>query len=124
MHRMLKPGGKVFIDWPFLQPVHGYPSHYFNATRQGLELMFSEGFEIEFCQTEGNQTPAFTIQWIVGKFLHDLPPERRAIIGPMSVSEFASQPPTGQFWQNILTGLPDAMISEFACGNTLIATKR
>jgi SAM-dependent methyltransferase len=124
IRRVLKPGGKAFIDWPFLQPIHGYPSHYFNATRQGLELMFSEGFEIEFCRTEGNQTPAFTIQWVVGKFLHDLPPEKRAIIGAMSVSEFATQVPTGPFWQQILTGLPDSTISEFACGNTLIATKR
>ncbi|WP_231639372.1 class I SAM-dependent methyltransferase [Sphingomonas profundi] len=38
--RMLKPGGKLFVDWPFLQPVHGYPSHYYNATREGLRRMF------------------------------------------------------------------------------------
>ncbi|WP_051134405.1 methyltransferase domain-containing protein [Methylocystis sp. ATCC 49242] len=124
MRRMLKPGGKVFIDWPFLQPVHGYPSHYFNATRQGLELMFSDGFEVEYCRTEGNQTPAFTMQWVVGKFLHDLPAEKSSTLRSMTLEQFASQSPTSPFWQSLLTGLPDAMISEFSCGNTLVATKR
>lgn len=124
MRRMLKPGGKVFIDWPFLQPVHGYPSHYYNATRQGLELMFSDGFDIDYCRTESNQTPAFTMQWVVGKFLHDLPPENRAIIAGMTLEQFVSEPPTGQFWKSMLTGLSDATISEFSCGNTLVATKR
>jgi SAM-dependent methyltransferase len=124
MRRMLKPGGKVFIDWPFLQPVHGYPSHYFNATRQGLELMFSDGFEIEYCRTEGNQTPAFTMQWVLGKFLHDLPSEKRSIIASMTLDEFVSKPAVGEFWQSILTGLSDATISEFSCGNTLVATKK
>ncbi len=124
IRRLLKPGGKVFIDWPFLVPVHGYPSHYFNATRHGLELMFSDGFEIHSCATGHWQTPAFTINWIVGKFLNDLPPEKRAVMESMSVRDLASLPPMSQFWQDILADLPDKMISEFAAGNTLVATKR
>lgn len=123
IRRLLKPGGKVFIDWPFLVPVHGYPSHYFNATRHGLELMFSDGFEIQSCATGHWQTPAFTINWIVGKFLNDLPPEKRAVMESMSVRDLASLPPMSQFWQDILANLPDKMISEFAAGNTLVATK-
>jgi SAM-dependent methyltransferase len=38
--RVLKPGGFVYIDLPFLQPEHGYPNHFFNATRQGLRRLF------------------------------------------------------------------------------------
>jgi SAM-dependent methyltransferase len=122
--RMIKPGGKVFIDWPFLQPVHGYPSHYFNATRYGLEWMFSREFEFQSCRTEAYQTPAFTITWIVGKFLNDLPPEKRSAVESMTVRDLVSQPPLGQFWQELLAGLSDKTISEFAAGNTLVATKR
>jgi SAM-dependent methyltransferase len=29
--RVLKPGGTVLIDFPFLQAVHGYPHHYFQC---------------------------------------------------------------------------------------------
>ena len=55
IYRMLKPGGKAFIDWPFLQPLHGYPDHYFNATREGLRSMFvDQGFFIEQIKTFGN----------------------------------------------------------------------
>lgn len=38
--RVLKPGGKLHIDYPFLQPVHGYPHHYFNATPKGNASLF------------------------------------------------------------------------------------
>ena len=30
-----------------LQPLHGYPSHYFNATEFGLARLFEDDFEIE-----------------------------------------------------------------------------
>jgi SAM-dependent methyltransferase len=123
IRRMLRPGGKIFIDWPFLQPVHGFPSHYFNATRHGLELMFSEGFELHFCRTEPFQTPDHTISWILGKFVRDLPPEKRHILEAMKIGELIGHPPNGEFWKGILSGLPDRTISEFACGNTLVATK-
>ena len=124
MHRMLKPGGKVYICWPFLQPVHGYPSHYYNATRQGVELMFSDGFSIDFCRTEGNEGPDSTISWILGEFIARLPPEKQTLIRGMSVGDLVAQPRFGPFWTDLLSGLPDDVISQFACGNTLVASKR
>ncbi|MGZ3697159.1 MAG: methyltransferase domain-containing protein, partial [Bdellovibrionota bacterium] len=30
--RVLKPGGYFYCEVPFLQPVHGYPHHYYNMT--------------------------------------------------------------------------------------------
>jgi SAM-dependent methyltransferase len=123
IERMLKPGGVCFVDWPFLQPLHGYPSHYFNATRQGLELLFSEGFDILQLRTERSQTPDHAIQWLLGKFVRDLPEKKRKMVMEMSLAAFLEAPPGGDFWANILDGLPDETISEFACGNTLIARK-
>jgi len=35
--RVLKPGGELYCVAPLLQPVHGYPHHYYNMTsHQGL----------------------------------------------------------------------------------------
>jgi len=34
--RVLKPGGELMCCVPFLQPLHGYPHHYYNMTHQGL----------------------------------------------------------------------------------------
>lgn len=125
MHRMLKPGGAVFIDWPFLQPVHGFPSHYFNATREGLKSLFAPGFDILEARTYPNQTPDHTVHWILGKLIRDLPSraKQERILG-MSVMELISHPPNGEFWTSILADAPDELVSEFACGNSLIATKR
>ena len=124
IHRMLRPGGRCFIDWPFLQPVHGYPSHYYNATRHGLERIFADKFDIEACRTEPFQTPDFTISWVLGKFVRELPVKKQDLIKGMTVGDLIVQPPNGEFWRAILHGLPDQLVSEFACGNTLIATKR
>lgn len=35
--RILKPGGRLFVNCPFMLPYHGYPRHYQNYTRDGLE---------------------------------------------------------------------------------------
>lgn len=45
--RVLKPGGEVYCCYPLISPVHGYPNHYFNATPQGLMLLFQDGIEID-----------------------------------------------------------------------------
>jgi|TARA_B100000315_G_scaffold210208_1_gene206327 SAM-dependent methyltransferase len=34
--RVLKPGGELICVVPFLQPLHGYPNHFFNMTSEGL----------------------------------------------------------------------------------------
>jgi SAM-dependent methyltransferase len=47
--RVLRPGGRVFTLCAFLQPLHGYPDHYFNATESGLRRLFSDDFEVESC---------------------------------------------------------------------------
>jgi len=38
--RVTRPGGRIWIDYPFLQAVHGYPHHYFNATPLGNKSLF------------------------------------------------------------------------------------
>lgn len=124
IRRMLKPGGRAYICWPFLQPVHGYPSHYYNATRAGLELMFSDGFDIQVCRTEPSESPDYTISWILGKFVDSLPPAKKERVLQMKVADLLAEPRSGAFWSDLLEGLPDEVISEFACGNTLVATKR
>ncbi len=47
--RVLRPGGRAFTLCAFMQPLHGYPDHYFNATESGLRRLFSDDFEVESC---------------------------------------------------------------------------
>lgn len=40
LFRILKPGGHIYVDTAFMQPLHGDPSHFFNMTRFGLQRVF------------------------------------------------------------------------------------
>lgn len=124
MHRMLKPGGWVMIDWPFLQPVHGYPSHFFNATREGLTSIFQDkGFEVVDTFTGDHQTAAFTVRWILQMLLYRLPEAERKRVAKMKIHEIVSLDPQGPEWTYIIKALPAAAQSELACGNFLIGRK-
>ncbi|AIQ89149.1 Putative methyltransferase [Methylobacterium oryzae CBMB20] len=121
---MLRKGGTVFIDWPFLQPVHGYPSHYFNATREGLKTIFEdEGFEVELCDTFVNQTVAYTVSWVLGALNHHLPAEIRPELLNMTVGELMALDVQGEQWRRWLEALPATAREELACGNSLVAKK-
>jgi ubiquinone/menaquinone biosynthesis C-methylase UbiE len=39
LYRVLKPGGLLWLELAFLQPVHMAPWHYFNITPHGLDLL-------------------------------------------------------------------------------------
>src|SRR5882724_7472414 len=43
VHRILKPAGIVVCSTPFVFPYHGYPNHYWNFSKDGLEVLF-KGF--------------------------------------------------------------------------------
>nr|WP_301183114.1 methyltransferase domain-containing protein [Sphingomonas quercus] len=122
--RMLKPGGMVFIDYPFLVPVHGYPSHYYNATREGLARLFADGFETLSLTTEPNQTPDQAIGWQLRGIAEAIAdPAIRAEMEAMTVAELIAAPPGGPFWSRALAAMPDAARATYAAGNTLVARR-
>ncbi|MDP4022914.1 methyltransferase domain-containing protein [Methylobacterium sp. NEAU 140] len=128
MRRMLKPGGQVFIDWPFLQPVHGYPSHFFNATREGLTSVFEdEGFTVDQAFTGIHQTAAYTLQWMIGRFAYHLQNtgdlELLHEFAQMTFGEAAAMSQQDPRWWKFLNALPPDAFAELAAGNMLFATK-
>ena len=42
IHRILKPQGEVICITPFVFPYHGYPRHYYNFSKDGLEYIFRD----------------------------------------------------------------------------------
>jgi SAM-dependent methyltransferase len=125
MARIIKPGGKIFIDWPFLQPTHGYPSHYYNATRNGLRALFEDNFEITALRTEKHQGPDFTVQWLLSWLLDALGDSAlRTTLANKTIGEIATERPQSEFWRNILQSLNDNEIEKLSCGNFLIGTRK
>lgn len=123
--RILKPGGKVFIDWPFLQPVHGYPSHYFNATRQGLISLFSDsGFFVEKAETYPFQGPDHTVTWILSRLVKSISDDAvRTKFQNMTGKDLIDAEVGNEFWLEVLGKIPSEGIEELACGNCLIGSK-
>lgn len=54
--RILKPGGRIFINVPFMLPYHGYPGHYQNFARDGLRHLLREFSNVDVRPTFGPMT--------------------------------------------------------------------
>lgn len=61
MRRVLKPGGFVYIEMPFLHPFHGSPSDYTRFTLEGLRERFS-GFRVLDAGTRAGPITALVVQ--------------------------------------------------------------
>lgn len=85
--RVVKPGGELLIDVPFLQPVHGFPHHYYNMTAQGLANLFAGKTEVLSCLVPPHGHPIFGVQWLLRDYLTGLPAEVAAQFSTMSVNE-------------------------------------
>ncbi len=58
MFRVLRPGGCVRVQVPFLLGYHGFPDDYFRYTHSALRRMFEEqGFRIVLLETEWSKGP-------------------------------------------------------------------
>ncbi len=60
MHRILRPGGRIYCEIAFTQPLHAVPSHYFNVTPHGAEHLF-QNWEIEVLDWFGGASA--TVEW-------------------------------------------------------------
>lgn len=79
IRRVLKPGGVVKIDTAFLQPEHGYPHHFYNATETGLREWFRE-FDLRWSGVEPHQHPQWSLSWFMGVYLDRLPADAAALL--------------------------------------------
>ncbi|ATE73105.1 methyltransferase type 11 [Lysobacter capsici] len=89
--RVLKPGGELMCVAPFLQPLHGYPHHYFNMTRQGLASLFESLGE---CRVEiyGAMRPIWALHWFMSSYRAGLPAELREAFEAMTVAQLLASP--------------------------------
>jgi SAM-dependent methyltransferase len=72
--RTTKPGGQIYVKVAFMQPVHNYPAHYFNMTKEGLISLFSDMTNFTILETgvEEDQMPSYTIMFVLSNYLRSL----------------------------------------------------
>jgi hypothetical protein len=90
--RVLKPGGYLYFDMPFLQAEHGYPNHYFNATRMGVCRLF-DSLECTGQTVPASGVPMFTLHELLRVYREGLPEGSRGQFERMTVSEILSRSP-------------------------------
>lgn len=91
IRRVLKPGGELYAVVPFLQPYHGYPSHYYNMTHQGLANLFS-GMKIVQQEIIASGLPIWTLTWFLKSYCEGLPEQIAEAFRKMQVGELIANP--------------------------------
>ncbi len=122
--RVLKPSGEVLIDYPFLQGVHGFPHHYFNATPLGCVSLFEADCDIVSSRIEGNNHPVEALAWMLREWRVGLPPEASAAFGRMTVDELLATPPGAQRDRDHCRLLSEHALHAIPAGSTMIARRR
>ena len=87
--RLLKPGGVIFGDVPFLQPLHLAPHHYFNFTPYGLEVVAKNaGLELHYAAAEAHPRPEFSLEWLLRRTFEAVSPAEAERLKRMSMADF------------------------------------
>lgn len=121
--RVIKPGGLAIVNAPFLQPVHGYPHHYFNMTALGLSSLFERnGMRVasQFIPNGGH--PLFTLNWILNSWAAGLAPEVREQFLSLPLRSLTQDVSllAGEPWASTL---PEEKMFELASGTAIFAYK-
>jgi SAM-dependent methyltransferase len=120
--RVLKPGGTLYCVVPFLQPLHGYPHHYFNMTHTGLRSLFERDLRIATHTVIPSGLPIWSLTWIVRRWAAQLPAATREEFLRMPLRDLLAEPVS--FLQHpFVTQLPPAGNLELASTTALIARK-
>lgn len=124
IRRVLKPGGLVKVDTAFLQPEHGYPYHFYNATETGLLHWFRD-FDIQWSGVEPHQHPKWALHWFLGVYLNYVGKKQELVLRSMPVGDLvdvlqrhSSQETTAAEQSAVLAldSIPDHLLKVLAAG--------
>ena len=123
--RVLKPGGRVYVSVPFLQPEHGYPSHYFNCTRFGLRKLFAGAELVEHKIPEGANHPIMTLHKLATIYANGLPSELKNAFLDLRVRDLIDTLPATHFSDktSYVVELDETTRWRLACATTAIFVK-
>jgi SAM-dependent methyltransferase len=124
MCRVLKPGGELWVDYPFLQPLHGYPHHFFNATPMGNASLFEEWCEIRTLEVFENNHPVRALTWTLDLWRRGLPEAEAARFAALTVGDLLARPASEQMRDGHCRALDAETRRTIAAGSGLIAVRK
>lgn len=90
--RVLKPGGDLLCCVPFLQPMHGYPHHYYNMTSSGIRNLFEPHIEVRRHEMPDSVLPIWSLIWMLNSWADGLKGDALAAFKEMKVSDLMADP--------------------------------
>jgi SAM-dependent methyltransferase len=120
--RVLKPGGWLKCCVPFLQPLHGFPHHYFNMTHEGLRALFEPHLVIERQEVTPPLHPVWSISWQLRVWANALSGRTRRQFLRTRVRDLIGHP-AGLLDQPFARELPNETLFELAAATLIFARK-
>jgi SAM-dependent methyltransferase len=123
--RVTKPGGRIIIDWPFLQPYHGHPFHFYNATSQGVQQLVRNNPDAELVDISVPDWlhPIHTLQWIIRDWISGIPKIAKDDFLELSLAEIASCNPYELIQNTTFGNLSEESKSAIAAGHRVTVLK-
>jgi SAM-dependent methyltransferase len=121
--RVLKPGGELYCCVPFLQPLHGYPHHYFNASPQGIRCLFENNLLVDSVAVNDAVHPIWALTWIVKSWADGLSGSTREHFLDLQLSDLLINNPMTIVDQPFCRELSEEKLFELACATVLTAHK-
>jgi len=120
--RVLKPGGALICCVPFLQPLHGFPHHYYNMTGQGVRALFERKLDIDDQAVIDSTLPIWSLTWILKSWAEGLSGKARAEFLSLRIEDLLANPAEllDRPW---VRQLPDVKNFELASATLLFAHK-
>jgi SAM-dependent methyltransferase len=122
--RVLKPGGELMCCVPFLQPLHGYPHHYYNMTPQGLENLFADHLIIDETTVYESILPIQSLTWILRSWADGLQGKTRNDFMQMKVADLLANPASKYLNMPFVKELPKEKNFELASATVIFAHKQ
>ena len=119
--RVLKPGAPLYCQVPFLQPLHGYPHHYYNMTGPGLSNLFAPLTD-KRTEIYGALRPVWALNWFLNSYNAGLPQAQRSRFQAMTVAELMASPAALEL-EAFVTALSAEANTELASAHALFARK-
>jgi SAM-dependent methyltransferase len=119
--RVLKPGGTIYVNVPFLQPYHGYPDHYFNMTKSGVQQLFDKQINILQHKIENFEKPVHTLTWFLQKYCDFLDVNTRSNFKKLTVEEILKN--GVNLGLDYVQNMDKEKEEIIACGSTLMGKK-
>lgn len=120
--RVLKPGGLLYIQVPFLQPFHGYPDHYYNMTSSGLKNLFEKEIEIIESGVQDVGAPIWCLSWFLNSYIKGLPADVAENFKQLKVADLIAHP-MAYLEQDFVTQLSESVKDELASVTYLVGKK-